>query len=169
MNVTNVEFPSRVSARAIAAGTLVTFACTGLLLCIMGGLGLWEMSATDIVRVSEGFWVCSMISWILSCYAGGYVASVCSRSSTIRTGVSHGLITWASTAVLGALFLVWARNRFYSGFIPGDMTNGMFWGMAIGDILALCAAGFGSYQGAADEARPSHRGERGDRELRRVA
>ncbi|MBK8204954.1 MAG: hypothetical protein IPK68_22520 [Bdellovibrionales bacterium] len=150
-----VFLTSRLSARAIVAGTLSTFALMILLMILAGGFGLWTFNFSELSQASTAFWVWAFVAWTISLYISGYVASISSRSITRRDGALHGFITWASACVLGCLFLAVA-----AGSMLATMTPTMFWGSFLGDAIALGAAVLGGIQGSRGELQAEDREEK---------
>ena len=152
MSTSQVFFSSRLSARAIVAGTLSTFAIMVALMTLAGGFGIWKFDLTEIPNLGAGFWGWAFLSWIFSLYVSGYVVAVASRSISIRDGALHGFVTWASACVTGCLFMVAAATgRLFDGFSYAEMPKVLFWGLFISEVLALGGAVLGGIQGANGE------------------
>lgn len=150
-----VFLTSRLSARAIIAGTLSTFALMILLMILAGGFGLWTFNLSELSQASTAFWIWSFAAWTISLYISGFVASISSRSITRRDGALHGFVTWTSACVLGCLFLAVA-----AGGMLSTMTIPQFWGSFVGDAIALSAAVLGGIQGSKRELKAEDREEK---------
>lgn len=150
-----VFLTSRLSARAIIAGTLSTFALMILLMILAGGFGLWTFNLSELSQASTTFWVWAFLAWTISLYISGFVASISSRSVTRRDGALHGFITWASACVLGCIFLAVTAGSMFT-----TMTIPQFWGSFVGDTIALGAAVLGGIQSSKGELKAEDREEK---------
>jgi hypothetical protein len=139
MNTTNIDFPSRISVRAITAGILTTFAATILLMTLAAGLGLWSYRIEEVPNLGAGFWVFFFVAWTVSLGVGAFVSSVAGRSSTRVDGLLYGGVTWAGACVLGCLTMAVGTGRFFN-FTAGQTMPGMFWLIFFGDAIALIVA-----------------------------
>jgi len=154
-------FASRISARAVAAGAVLALAALALLMTLGGAFGLWTMGPLDaeaVQNLKPGFYVWVAIAWIVSVFLGGLVASVVSRASSQRNGVLHGLITWATACLTGAVLLcMWfaAALAVNAASIDalGAMGRGMLAAFSVADALAVGAAILGGLLGARSEAK----------------
>lgn len=133
MSTTRINFPSRLSSRAIIAGVGSTFALMILSLALAGGLGLWSFDITELPTSGPVFWVWVLSSWVVSIYISSYVAAISSRSTTGRDGRLHGFLTWAFACVTGCALIV-----YYGGaLMPSPMLT---FGAFIADLIALGGA-----------------------------
>jgi hypothetical protein len=148
MSSSKIVFSSRLSSRAVVGGTLSALSIMLLLMMLAGGLRLWQFNLYELTTLGAGFWVWASASWVLSLYISGYLSSMASRSITARDGILHGVVTWASASVFGCIFLAIVTNK----IINGEMSQLIFWGAFIGNILAVGASIMGGVQGAHDES-----------------
>lgn len=153
---------SLLSLRAVAAGTLVTTAGTGLLTTLSGGFGLMgfdQLNATALADAGPAFGVWLAASFVIAATAGGYVASHSLSSDETRAGVLNGVVSWAASCLL-VVGIVWVG---YLIAIPVGVAdadalsavNGVaaHWGYFLADALALFGAGLGGALGVRQEAR----------------
>lgn len=146
MKSSNVYLSSRLSSRAVLAGTISTFALMILFMILAAAFGLWSFNLSDLRRAGVGFWLWGFSAWILSLYISSYVTAIASRSITRRDGALHGFIIWATVSVFGGIFLgAIDASAFRS------MTPTMFWLTFFADLIALGAAVYGGVQGSAAE------------------
>jgi uncharacterized BrkB/YihY/UPF0761 family membrane protein len=141
-------FSRRLSAHSVIGGVLVIYASMSVLMALAGGLGLWEFDLHQISDLGTGFWAWALAAWILSVYAGGFLASTVSRSVDRRDGVIQGVVTWAAACVFGCLFLV-----YFTQAAEHVMSRGMLWGAFLGDSLALGGAILGGLAGSKSEVK----------------
>lgn len=152
MTISQADFPSRLSFRAIVAGSLSTFALMMLFLTLGGGLGLWNLDLSELPRQGAGFWIWAFASWIVSLFISSYVAASASRSVKDRDGALHGFIIWAASCVLGCALLAVTTGKIFGG-LPGNVTSPMIFAVFVGDLIALGAALFGGIKGASYESQ----------------
>src|SRR5437868_5263912 len=89
---------SRVSARAIISGVLVTFALLLTLLSLCAGIGIWNYNIMEFgTDNARGLWMGAFASWIVSVYVGSYVSSMTACSNDKIGGMLHGLDTWGAS------------------------------------------------------------------------
>jgi hypothetical protein len=157
-----LDFASRLSARSVIGGVVVTLAVFGVLMTLGGGLGLWSLGrleATEGPRLGAGLAVWAVVSWVLSALLGGFVAALSARSPLRRDGLLQGLVTWAGACLLGGILAcVWFMSAISSGLlspwlVEGLRGPGVMWAFFIADALAVVAALFGGLLGARLEAR----------------
>lgn len=153
MDDSQIDFPSRLSARAVTAGVFSTFALMILFMSLAGGLGLWRFDLFELPQLGTGFWILAFAGWIVSIFASSYIASVVGRAKSPWQGALYGFITWSVACVLGCLLLAIAAGKIFGGILSGETTPAMLWGMFIGDVLAIGAAVLGGIQGAYCEAK----------------
>ena len=153
MTLSQIDFPSRISVRAIGAGVVSSFALMILFMALGGAFGLGRFDLTDLSRMSGGFWIWVSAAWIVSLYCAAYVAAIVGRSTTDRDGMLYGFVTWASACVSGCAVLAIASGRIFAGMYSMQSSQGMLWGTVIADALALSAAILGGWNGASSEAK----------------
>ncbi|MGZ3737908.1 MAG: hypothetical protein ACXVB9_00945 [Bdellovibrionota bacterium] len=152
MERSHMDFRSRVSARAVLAGVVCSFALLFLLSTLAGGLGLWEFKLLGPRDFDSGFWISSSLVWIVSSYCGGFVAALSSRPESLREGVFHGLLTWASACVLGCTVVAIVMRDVFGTDLwvatPATLLATFF-----GNLFALSASLLGGRQGALYESK----------------
>lgn len=153
MNNGRMDFSSRLSARAIVAGTILVFAQMILFLSIVGAFGLWRYDFTNMSQLGLGFYFLAYTAWIVSLFVGGCVAAFVSRSASPLDGALHGLVLWASACVSGCLFLAMMTGSVFGGFLSGETTTGTLWGVFLVNVVALSASIIGGYAGSRAEAK----------------
>jgi hypothetical protein len=152
MESTRIDLHSRISIRAIGAGVVVTYSTMLLLEALAGGFNLWRFDISELPRLSGGFWLFATVAWVVSSFLGAYVSSMVGRSVHSRDGLLHGVITWASAAILAyALTVLSLGNLWAENF--GDTAPAYLFAIFFGDLFALGAALLGGRQGAAAEAK----------------
>lgn len=134
------DFPNRLSIRSIAAGVVSVFALMTLSMSLAGVLRLWGFTFWQLPSLGGGFWAWESVSWVACVYAGSYIATTVSQARTKQEGSLYGFLTWASSGVLGMLFL----NYFYGGVFGGTLEDfrptAMLWGGFLGNLAALGAS-----------------------------
>lgn len=128
---------------------------------LAGGLGLWRpgiLNAAALSKMSVGLAVWAGIALIFAAFVGGYVAAIASRSLTVEDGLLHGLLTWATACLTGAILAcTWMMTALATGIANLDvvnaMDNRMMLAFFIADTLALGAALLGGRSGARQEAQ----------------
>lgn len=164
-----IDFPSRISARAVLAGTTITIVLFSLFLALGGGLGLLPagpvVDSEAIRSAGTGLIVWGSLSWIAAAFIGAYVAAVSARATSRDDGLLHGATTWATACVTaGILSCVWLMSAFSLDLVDRDITTavwsrGAFLTYFVADLLALGAALTGGNLGVRREARISSRVE----------
>lgn len=152
MSHARIDFPSRLSARAIVAGTISVYAVMILFMALAGALGLWRFEFAELPQAGAGFWIFAFLAWIVSLYISGYVAAIIGRAVNARDGAVHGFITWGSACVFGCGLLTLIAGRVFGGMLI-EFTVGMYWGVFIGDLLAVGAAIYGGVRASRIEAK----------------
>lgn len=153
MNSTGrIDFASRLSVRAITAGSFVAFSGTILLMTIAAAFGVWNFNVAEVSNLGATFWLWGFGAWIASVFVGAYLAAVASRSMTRRDGLIHGFTLWAVTCALGCLGIAIGTGRIFN-FMAEGASRGMHWGAFVGDALGLIAALYGGVLGARSEAK----------------
>ena len=151
MNISQVDFPSRLSVRAVIAGSLATLSMMILLFSLAGGVGLWSFGLSRVSTQDIGFWMCAFGAWILSLFISSYVTAFASRSATGRNGALHGFVLWASSSFLAWAVATMSTERYFLDLIE-NLTPQMLLAFFAGDLLALGAALSGGLMAAAYEA-----------------
>jgi hypothetical protein len=139
MGTLNADFSSRISLRAVFAGTIITFASMSLLMTLGAALGFWNFKFSEFSTLGTGFWSFAFLAWVLSISVGSYVSSVASRSHSKMSGRLNGVTTWATSCIVGCLFLAAVTGSAFNSMNMGSST-GFYWGAFFGDSLALLAA-----------------------------
>ena len=157
-----IDLTSRIGARAVTAGVFVTISLETVLMFLAGGLGLWSMGILDAEAVrglSMAFYVWAAVAWIVSVFAGAFVAATTSRSGLRRDGLLHGLATWAAACLTSGLLLcTWFMAALAVDIASVDAVRAMggramLLGMFVADAAALAAALLGGVLGARSEVR----------------
>lgn len=106
-----IDFSSRLSLRAVAAGSVIELVTLSLLMVLGGGLGLWSTGVLDgdaVRNASSGLAIWAGAALVVSALTGAWVAAIASRSQTRRNGLLHGLVTWATACfAAGLLACTW--------------------------------------------------------------
>lgn len=154
------DLPSRLSARGIIAGILVTLVVFSFLMVIAGGFGLWSFGPLDaaaVERMSPGVGIWAAIAWPISNLIGGFVASASSFSPARRGGLLEGVATWAGSFLLGVfLACLWYMSAIESRLATPDAfigvsSIGASWGIFFSMIFAFVAAVYGGLVGSRQE------------------
>ena len=118
--ITDVQFPTRVSARGIGSGLLFGLALEATLLVLGAAIGLTAFQPSgDVAKgLGIGFAAWLLLTLIVSAFFGGWVAAAAGRAIRTRDGVLHGVVTWAAVTVVG-LALVGGAVRGAVGSIFG--------------------------------------------------
>src|SRR6195952_2926059 len=126
---------SGVSWGAVAAGAVVSFALTIVLLAFGTGLGLsmvspWSGSAVSATTFKIGTGLYLVVIAMIASSLGGYIAGrLRSRWIGVHTDevyfrdTAHGFVTWAFASVLGALLLTAHASSIIGGGAMG-LTQG---------------------------------------------
>lgn len=119
-DLTDVQFPTRVSARGIISGLLVALALEASLLVLGAAIGLTAFQPSGEVAkgLGIGFAAWVLLTLLVSAFFGGWVAAAAGRTIRTRDGVLHGVVTWAAVTVVG-LALVGGAVRGVVGSIFG--------------------------------------------------
>jgi hypothetical protein len=156
MSRSRIDFQSRISARAIVAGVVSSYALLFLFATLAGGLGFWEFSLSGPPQLNNGFWITSSIAWILSSFGGAFVAATVGRSESVRDGALHGVVAWASACVLGASLFSATSGDVFGNTLTGATPAALF-STFFGNALALVASLAGGRRAARYEAMLSRR------------
>lgn len=143
----NINFPSRISARAIVAATLCTFTLMAMSMLLAGAFGLWEYNFRELNFAGNGFWAWALISWIVCLAIGSYVSSMLSRAVEAEDGMLHGSITWASSSALMTSFLYVETGN----IIGTDMSSNFMAGAFLTSLVALVGSVYAGYLGTRTE------------------
>jgi hypothetical protein len=162
-----IDFPSRISARAVIVGAAVSLAALNLLLGLGAAVGLVPtgsgprsvLDAEVLRQGGAGLVVWSALSWISAVFAGAYVATLSARSTEARDGFLHGVATWAAVCVTaGVLTWAWFMAAIPLGLASPDLAGvmtgtGVLWSYVLAEMLAVAGALGGGYLGARSERR----------------
>ncbi|MGZ6478852.1 MAG: hypothetical protein ACXWQE_06100 [Bdellovibrionales bacterium] len=167
---TQAEFTTRLSARAVTAGTVSVFASMILLMLIAAGFELWKFDVDEIQGLGVGFWFWSFAAWAISNYVGAYTAAMASHSRESRDGMLHGFVVWASASVLGMIFIGVVSGSIFQGVLLPIPSNFMLWGAVVCDLIAMALAFRGGVSGsikelkawAPEERAPDHESQRAE-------
>lgn len=154
----------RFSARAVVSGALVDLVGFSILMTLAGGLGLWHpgiLNAAALAKMNPALAVWAGVALILGGFAGGFVAAIASNSVTAEDGLLHGLLSWATACLTGAILgCTWLMAALATGIANLDVVNAMDNRMMLAffaaDSLALTAALIGGAIAARREAHHLH-------------
>jgi hypothetical protein len=160
-----IDFPSRISGRAVVAGAFVSLAVMSVLLSLGGGLGVVPsmMDAAEMRRAGGGLIVWSTLSWVAAVFAGSLVASMSAKATDIRDGLLNGAATWAVASLsTGVLSGVWLLSGISLDLLSADAaavltSRAALWSYSVAEILAIGAALAGGFVGTRTETRLPHR------------
>jgi hypothetical protein len=156
--------PTRPPLRfgSAVAGAVTALALLRLLAFIGGaiGLGAFEPSVDVLRRMGTGYSIWLLIALVLSAFVGGLVAAAASGGRQTRSGLLHGLVTWALMEVvlfgaLGRLFVGTGRWPLFEGGSAASPAMGL-WGLALLMLLALGAALLGGAVASTTRRRGRH-------------
>jgi hypothetical protein len=114
---TEVEFPTRISARGVIAGLLVALAIAALMMVLGAAIGLTAFEPRgDVAKgLGIGFAAWTLFTLIVSAFFGGWVGAASARAIRTRDGVLHGVVTWAAVTVVGVALVGGAVRSTLSG------------------------------------------------------
>jgi len=100
---TDIEFPTRISARGVIAGVLVGLAIAVLMMVLGAAIGLTAFQPrSDVAKgLGIGFAAWSLLTLIVAAFLGGWVAAAAGRAVRRNDGILHGLVTWAAVTLIG--------------------------------------------------------------------
>jgi hypothetical protein len=146
-----VDLASRLSARGVIAGAIISAAVLSLVMLLGGALRIWSFTPGVGMSSRAGFGIWFLVSWVIGTFVGAYAASLIARASGRADGLLHGLATWATS---------WLLVRFASmmGMLElrlsmGASRTGLLWAAFLIDAAALCAGLLGGISGARAEAK----------------
>jgi hypothetical protein len=152
-----VDLQSRVGARAVAGGTLVALALYAVLMEVAGAFGLWSVdifSTPLMMAVATGLLMWTVVAWVGALFVGAGVAAIIGKPRSLFDGVVTGVVTWASTLIVGGILMAAlvmgavAVGITSAGTVAGLVNEGVLWTFFIGDALALVGAGLGGALGS---------------------
>lgn len=85
------DFSSRISVRAVTAGMMISFTSMILLMSLVAALGLWDFYLDEMAHAGTAFWLAMSVSWAISMFVAGFVASLAARSQSSTEGVLNAL------------------------------------------------------------------------------
>ncbi len=157
-----LDFQSRISLRAVGAGTVVSLMLASLLMLLAGAVGLFPggpYAADMIHRLNPVLGIWALVAWVIAAFFGGLLAAMIARSPTTRDGLLQGAVTWATFMLLGAV-LFWLRLMvgFGLGLVTRDFLDALrgqsvSLALFITYVLALGSSLLGGALGARSEAR----------------
>lgn len=151
------NYGSWPNSRAIFAGIVSTYGIMILLMVLGAAVGAWGFKFSEIPELGLEFWIWSFIAWIVSITVGSAVAASAARAQTLRDGFLHALVTWAASTVFGCLILGLGTGRAF--YFTDAMTKASFFGVFIGNLLALAGAYYGCVWGIQSELRAEENDE----------
>ena len=134
-----VRFRSRLSARALVGGTLISLSSMMLLMMLAGALDLWNIDSLPVYRLTPIFWLWSGVSWVVSIFVGALTAGMISRPFVRKDALLNSVLVWASVSVLVRLgFMLGAGQNATAGIahIPTEI----LWGLFGANVAALAAS-----------------------------
>lgn len=177
----DVELPTRVSARGVIAGILVGLALAATVMALGTAIGVTAFPRAGSPRnLGVGFAAWFLLSLVVGCFSGGWLASGAARALRRRDGVLHGLVTWAAIALISMSLVGSVMRGAAIGVLGdgalGDDTSGPAasqhrgaevgaWGAFAALFLPMLAAIGGGVLGVGRERRVA--GLRLEREARR--
>ncbi|MBT3984184.1 MAG: hypothetical protein HOE90_22710 [Bacteriovoracaceae bacterium] len=147
MNEALINFPSRISARPVVSANFLVFSLMMLFMILGGGFNLWALNLAELPYLSNGFWVWGLVSWIVSLGIGSYMAAIIGKAVSWQDGSLYGLITWATSCIVGCLFLATTTGELFGR----EMEIPFLWGAFVGDLLALAVCLYAGHLGAKGE------------------
>jgi hypothetical protein len=157
---------SRVSARAVTAGTAIAFAVGTMLMLLGGVFGLLPTGRFDpesVRRLGAGSGIWMIASSIIATFLGAWLAAIIGRSTERRDGVLHGVVTWALTMFFGGL-LIWTRlmvalalDLVTKDSLEAMRSTGLYVGLFLIYLLTLGASMAAGAFGARTEVRALRR------------
>lgn len=146
------NFISRIGVRAVVAGTLLTISLTFLLMTLVAAMGFWNFRINDIPNMSSGYWFMAMLAWAISSFAGGFVASIASRSESNADGILNGVTAIsASYVAIGVGAIIFAPYALESTLAAA--TPQMFLQSFVGDAMGFVFGALGGLTGVSYERR----------------
>ncbi len=146
-----IQFPSRLSFRAVTAGISTVFALMALLMTFGAAVGGWALNMDELPRLPIGFWFLSAAAWVFSVYFGARLAVAASRSSGARDGVLQGITVWAGSCVAACVLLTLGTGRMFN-YSSGPSTA-PFWAAFLGNGCALLFAVWAGWLGSQSELK----------------
>lgn len=153
-----IDFPSRISARAVVVGAMAVFVSFNALFALGGALGLVPagalVDANAIREAGAGLAVWGTLSLIGGAFAGAFLSAVSARATSPGDGLLQGVATWAVATVVATVLsrvsLMWAISL---DLVDRDIifalsTRAAYSTYFIADLLALGAALMGGRLGA---------------------
>src|SRR5688572_27638451 len=126
----------RISLRAVFSGIVVALIAQVMLMLLGAAIGFSALGADPDADTAQGVGIGALIWLVLSLcvssFLGGWVSAAVARAALKRDGVFHGLVTWASVALIG-LFLV-------SGTLTGLVSGALGLGKSAASTVAESAA-----------------------------
>ena len=166
-----VDLPTRISARGVIAGLLVGLALPAIVMSLGTAIGVTTFPRGGSPHgVGIGFAAWFLLSFVIGAFAGGWVAAGAARALRRRDGVLHGLVTWATMALISLSLVGGVMRGLAAGMLgegslggeSGDLGRMMplqrgaeigAWGTFVALLLPLLAAVAGGILGASRERR----------------
>lgn len=156
---TNLDLPSRISARGVIAGVLVGLACEAMLMVLGTAIGLTALRPrpgfTRDLGLAFSAWL--LFATMVSAFVGALVAAGAARSIRRRDGILHGVVTWAGVTLIGVSPMGRMIVR------PGESADSAAigtWGMFAAMVVPLvCAIGGGALAAARERRNAGFAGE----------
>ena len=146
------DLSSRISVRAVAAGSMVALSFMFLSLSLIAALGIWNYNLNELSNVGTSFWISTTIAWSISLYLGGFVASLSTRPQNTTEGALNAIAACcASYLLFGTGFLFFAPTALESLLMSA--TPQFFLRAFLGDALAFIVGVYGGVVGVHFENR----------------
>jgi hypothetical protein len=152
-------FPTRISSRAIIAGTLVALAVDLAVMVLGGAIGsLGRPRFGGIGTGTEvGYIICHILALSAGAFLGAWTAAASARAAASRDAFLHALVVWAALIVVNVFILtgLYARSALY--LVGGPVTVSkaavvaLLWGSFIAFALTLISAVAGALAARASE------------------
>jgi hypothetical protein len=166
-NPGQIDFPSRISARAVLVGATIAIVSFSTLLALGGGLGLLPagpmVDANAVREAGPGLAVWGVFSLLVAAFGGAFLSAVISKATSPGDGLLHGAATWAvGCAAATVLSCVWLMSAISLDLVSRDITiafstRGAFWTYFVADVFALGSALLGGNLGVRWATRISGR------------
>ncbi len=147
---------SRISARAIVAGVLSSYAVFFLFMVLAAGFGLWHFRVSEVPQLGAGFNAWSLVFWIVSVFVGSAIAAMSAQTITAKDGILHGFVTWASAMVLGCVFMA-SLGAQAMGAMAAQIPRAVYVGAFFLTLGAALGAMIGGYVGFRAEVAEAER------------
>lgn len=105
------DFSSRIGVRAVSAGVLVSMTTMVLLLSLVAALGLFNFYLDEMASAGASFWLCIAVAWMVSTFAGGFVAALACRPQSRTEGLLNAIVSNCGFYLLFGLVALFLTPR----------------------------------------------------------